>query len=137
MALLMILEGGSTKVAGVLIGVSSLALGVAETSMDSLFGPLNLAAGGTLLVAMWVGQRVSRVAEKFFEEQGSKLIALPTAAQIEADKRSLFAKIEGLATEARSEWHETAAFRRELSATLADHGARLTNLERNLHEGKE
>lgn len=129
----MLLEIGSIKPMAVMVGVSSLTLGLVETAMSTapeFLGPLNIAAGGSLLIALWVGQRVARVAERFFEDQGSKLISLPTAAQLSDDKRSLFEKLEALAHEAAAERRETAEFRRELSATLADHGARLRALER-------
>jgi len=128
----MILEGGSTKIAVGLVGLSSIALGLAEAASAApvaSLAPLNITAGGTLLIALWVGQRVARVAERFFEEQGTKLIALPTAEMLEKDKATLFEKLEAFAHDSAAERKETAAFRREFAATLADHGARLKSLE--------
>lgn len=128
----MLLEGGSTKLVGAVVGVSSLAIGVAEASAGSLFGPLNIVAGGSLLVVLWVGQRIVRIAETFFEDQGAKLIALPTAEELKADKRTLIEKLESFAYEASEERKETAVFRRELSGLLADHGARIRAVEESV-----
>lgn len=125
----MLIEGGSTKVVGAVVGIGSLALGIAEASSGSLFAPLNVAAGSSLLVVLWVGHRIVRIADKFFEEQGAKLIALPTAEELKADKRTLFEKLETFAHEASEERKETAVFRRELSGLLADHGARIRGVE--------
>ena len=125
----MLIEGGSTKVVGAVVGIGSLALGIAEASSGSLFAPLNVAAGSSLLVVLWVGHRIVRIADKFFEEQGAKLIALPTAEELKSDKRTLFEKLEAFAHEASEERKETAVFRRELSGLLADHGARIRSVE--------
>ncbi len=131
----MLLEGGSTKIAAAGVGVTSLAVGLVEASagQGSLLGPLNIVAGGSLLIVLWVGQRIVRVAERFFEDQGEKLIALPTADKIEADKRTLFEKLEAFAHEASEERKETSIFRRELAGILADHGARIKTVEESVH----
>lgn len=132
----MLFEGGSTKVAASGVGVISIALGLAEASsgQGSVLGPLNIAAGGSLLVVLWVGQRIVRVAERFFEDQGEKLIALPTSEKLEADKRTLFEKLESFAHEAAEERKETSVFRRELAGILADHGARLRTVEESVRQ---
>lgn len=129
----MIAEGAATKATATIVALSSIALGVAgEASGDpvaAIFGPFNVVAGGLLLIALWVAQRISRVAEKFFEDQGAKLIALPTADEIAADKKSLFDKLEAFANEARAERAETAIFRREMATTLENHSIRIAHLE--------
>lgn len=129
----MIAEGAATKATATIVALSSIALGVAgEASGDpvaAMFGPFNVVAGGLLLIALWVAQRISRVAEKFFEDQGAKLIALPTADEIATDKKSLFDKLEAFADEARAERAETAIFRRELAATIENHSIRIAHLE--------
>lgn len=134
----MLIEGGSTKVVGAVVGIGSLAIGIAEASSGSLFAPLNVAAGSSLLVVLWVGHRIVRIADKFFEEQGAKLIALPTAEELKADNRTLFEKLEDFARDAakerKAEMKELETFHRELARDLADHGARLKSVEEAVRE---
>ena len=92
-----------------IIGATSLFLGLGEASqataspdLASMLGPVNIMAGGTLLVAVWVGRGFVRLGEQFFDEQGSKLMSLPTAQELSADKRLLFEKLEEFAKEGRT-----------------------------------
>lgn len=115
-----------------LVGLTSLSIGLAEATSDGLGGmlaPLNIAAGGVVMVLFFFGKGLLRIAEKWLDSQGEKLIALPTAAQLKADKDSLFEKLENFGKAAEGERKEMAKFREGLAATIADYGARIKNVE--------
>lgn len=120
-----------TKATGISVGLVSFVLGVGEAAAGdgSIITPINILSGGTLLVVVWVGNRISKVAENFFDSQAAKLIALPTAEVIAKDKQSLFEKLERFAAAADDERHAMSEFREKLADRLADYGARIKSLE--------
>lgn len=129
------LSGLTKSSAAPLVGIASLALGVAEatTATDpwsALVGPFNIAAGGTVLVLYLFGKSLLGLAQRWLDSQGEKLIALPTAEELKHDKASLFEQLEKFATASHAERREMASFRELIAATLADHGARISGLER-------
>lgn len=116
------------------VGVSSLALGIAESASatnpyTALLGPFNIVAGGVVLVLYLFGKSLLRIAEKWLDSQGEKLIALPDAAELKADKASLFKLLEDMGRAAEHERAELGRFREFVRETIADHGARIKGLE--------
>jgi len=110
-------------------GVASIVLGVAESETSWLASVVGIGGGGALLILAWFANAVKKVMERWLEAQGQKLIDLPTAAALVADKKSLTQRLEEFATAADKERVEMQRFRIDLATTLADHGARITGLE--------
>lgn len=115
-----------------IVGTTSLAIGLVEATTEGLagyLGPLNIAAGGVVMVLFFFGKGLLRIAERWLDSQGEKLIKLPTAEQLSEDKKSLFETLERLGTAADAERRTMASFRETLAGTLADHSARIKSLE--------
>ena len=130
----MILEGTDLKVSGAVMGVAAVATGLYEilARQSSILGPMTFLAGGILLVALWFGHRIAKVAERLVEDQFQKVVDLPSKAELKADRETLLDRLEHFASSFDDERRETSKFRIQLADTLADHTARLTNLERKL-----
>jgi len=112
------------------LGLASIALGIAEVNNSMLLAFAGLVGGGGLLILAWFANAVEKVMERWLEAQGQKLIDLPTAAQLTKDKEGLTAALTAFTESAELERREMGKFRETLAATLADHGARITGLER-------
>lgn len=128
------LGGNRTKVIAIAVGAFALSMGAndAIAQEGTVVTPINILSGGTLLVLVWVGNRISKVAENFFDSQAEKLIALPTAEVLAADKHSLFEKLEAFGRAADEERRALQSFREDLAGQLADHSARIRILEERI-----
>ena len=105
-------------------------LNEAPSFIAAVTAPGSIVAGGALIVAAWVGRRVLHLAERSFDQMAQKVVELPSAAELEKERKSLFDKLEEFADEAREERFKVGEFREYLVRTLADHSARIDNLER-------
>lgn len=117
------------------VGMASVVVGVAGSETSWLAPVVGIGGGGALLILAWFANAVKNVMERWLEAQGQKLIDLPTAAAIAADKKSLTSKLEEFADAADKEREEMQRFRISLADTLADHRARIRNLESKHHTG--
>lgn len=126
-----------------IVGMTSLILGFAEVQDSALLGFVGLFGGGGLLILAWLARSITRVMERWLDAQGEKIIDLPTreqrqeAARVAAhEKTTLMQKLEKFAAAADRERTEMSKFREALAATLADHGARITAMERRQGSGE-
>lgn len=135
-----------------ILGVAGVALGAAEIAnneslLSLLIGFASVVGGSGLLILAWLANAIRSILQKAFLDNGQKLIELPTAAQLTADKmriaeemarerKTLSDALEAFAREAAEERKEMAKFREALAATLADHGARITAMERRQGSGE-
>ena len=125
----MLLESGSTKAVGLLVGVSSLALGVVDAVMgNALFSPLNILSGGSLLVVIWVGNRLVSIADRFVVNLGQKVIDLPDAETLDGRHKSLLETLEEFAREARREREETQRELKGVAVKLGEHAQQISGL---------
>lgn len=118
-------------------GVVSIVLGVAESDTSWLAPVVGIGGGGALLILAWFANAVKKVMERWLEAQGQKLIDLPDAQALREDKKNLMDKLEDFAKAAEAERVEMQRFRITLAGTLADHGARIRNLEGKKHNTGE
>lgn len=116
-----------------LIGTASIVLGVAEADQSWLAPFVGIGGGSALLILAWFANAVKKVMERWLEAQGQKLIDLPTAAQLTRDKDTLTEALHAFTESSEEERKEAGRFRETLAATLADHGARISGLERRGH----
>ena len=131
------------------LGVAEAVQGAVSPDLASMIGPVNIMAGGALLVAVWVGRGFLRIGEKFFDQQATKVLALPSAEELSADRRTLFERLEAFAQEGRTgrgeimsrldsmqhkldeERLETLLIRQNGLRTLDEHEKRIGKLERS------
>lgn len=116
--------GPGSKAFAIASGAASFTIGAFQSVSNGLSG-LDMLVGGSLLIALWVGHRVSTSANEYFK----KLVDLPEPQELAADKKNLLSQLEKFAEAAHVEAQEMAKFRETLGRELSDHGARIKNLE--------